>query len=47
MGGSAISKTTDQKDLGVIVDNNLKFSKQCFDASKKSYQDSRIYFANI
>ena len=35
MGNSEIGKTSEHKDLGVIVDDNLKFSKQCIEAAKK------------
>ena len=30
------SGTPEQKDLGIIIDNKLKFSKQCVEASKKA-----------
>ena len=36
LGNDEISKATEQKDLGVIVDNNLKFSKQSVEAAKKA-----------
>ena len=36
MGGNNLSVTAEQKDLGIIVDNKLKFSKQCVEASKKA-----------
>ena len=36
MNGVVINKATEQKDLGVIVDNKLKFSKQCVEAANKA-----------
>ena len=32
--GHIISKATEQRDLGVLVSDNLKFSRQCVEASK-------------
>ena len=36
INGTAVNNTTEQKDLGVIVDNKLTFSKQCVEAAKQA-----------
>ena len=36
MKGKPLNKTNEQKDLGVKISSNLKFSKQCSESSKKA-----------
>ena len=37
MGGKAMVETKEETDLGIIVSQNLKVSKQCSQAAKKGY----------
>ena len=36
MSGSRLSESHEQKDLGIIITHNLKFGKQCIEASNKA-----------
>ena len=36
MNDNLINKTSEQKDLGVIIDNKLTFSKQCVESAKQA-----------
>jgi ribonuclease P/MRP protein subunit RPP40 len=38
LGGNELIKTTEEKDLGVIITDNFKVARQCASAAKKGFQ---------
>lgn len=47
MRGSELNSVTDQKDLGIIVNNKFKFNKQCIAACKKANRALSYIFHNF
>ena len=47
MGGSILSKTVKEKDLGVSMNANMKVSEQCRIAASKGNQILRMIRRNI
>ena len=47
MGGTILSKTGNEKDLGVTMNANMKVSEQCRIAASKGYQVLGMIRRNI